>query len=99
MNDICKYTLQQRLWGVFLLLILLCANSYAQNIQQTINHAKILVDDGKYQEAYKCFQSITESQVNEYGDSCLMLYNYGKGACLYFMDKYEDPEIHRKHHK
>lgn len=90
MNDICKYTLQQRLWGVFLLLILLCANSYAQNIQQTINHAKILVDDGKYQEAYKCFQSITESQVNEYGDSCLMLYNYGKGACLYFMDKYEE---------
>ena len=61
-----------------------------QDVQKTIEHAKALVDEGKYKEAYKIFQSINESKTSELGDSYLMLYNYGKGACLYFLDKYEE---------
>lgn len=62
----------------------------AQSLPSTINRAKALVDDGKYKDAYKIYQSINEDELNELGESNLMLYNYGKGACLYFMDKYEE---------
>ena len=62
----------------------------AQSVKQTIFKAKALIDDGKYEEGYNILQGINEGQVNECGDSCSMLYNYGKGASLYFMDRYED---------
>ena len=62
----------------------------AQNTKKLVEQAYELVNSKKIKEAYKYFQSISESQVNEYGDSCIMLYNYGKGACLYYMDKYEE---------
>ena len=68
----------------------------AQNIKHRIEQAKVYIDDEKYSDGYKILQDINESQVNELGDSCLMLYNYGKGACLYFMDKYEDPSVHSR---
>ncbi len=63
---------------------------YAQSTRTMIEQAKALVDDEKYKEADRIYQNINESQISELGDSCLMLYNYGKGACLYFMDKYEE---------
>ena len=63
---------------------------YAQSTRTMIEQAKALVDDKKYKEADRIYQNINESQISELGDSCLMLYNYGKGACLYFMDKYEE---------
>ena len=63
---------------------------YAQSTRTMIEQAKALVDDKKYKEADRFYQNINESQISELGDSCLMLYNYGKGACLYFMDKYKE---------
>ena len=62
----------------------------AQSVKQTIAKAKSLIDDGKYKEGYNILQEISESQASECGDSCSMLYNYGKGASLYFMDRYEE---------
>ena len=62
----------------------------AQSLPSTINQAKALVDDGKYKDAYTIFQSINESELIELSESCLMLYNYGKGACLYYLGNYED---------
>ena len=64
--------------------------SSAQNHQRSIEHAKELIDNGKYNEGYKILQAISEDKVNEYGDSCSMLYHYGKGTCLYFMNRYEE---------
>ena len=75
---------------LFLFFLMTCPSINAQKISSHIEQAKALVDDGKYKEAYGIFQNINESQVIECGDSCIMLYNYGKGACLYFMDKYEE---------
>ena len=62
----------------------------AQSVKQTIFKAKALIDDEKYQEGYNILQGINEGQANECGDSCSMLFNYGKGTCLYYMDRYEE---------
>ncbi len=83
--------LQKKIRLILLLLALLLSSGIkAQSVQYSIEKARVFIDDHKYEEAYKILQDINESQVNELGDSCLMLYNYEKGACLYFMDKYEE---------
>lgn len=64
--------------------------SSAQNTKSMLEKAKVLLDDSKREEAYMILQSISESKINEMGDSCIMLYNYGIGASLYFMNKYEE---------
>ncbi len=63
---------------------------YAQNVKHLIEKSKILIDNEKYKEADKILIGINEDQVSEYGDTYLMLYNYGKGTCLYFMNKFEE---------
>ena len=63
---------------------------YAQNVKYLIEKAQVLIDNGKYKEADRTLIGINEKQVNEYGDTCLILYNYEKGTCLYYMEKYED---------
>ena len=62
----------------------------SQNVKLQIEQAQVLIDDGKYKDADKILIGINEDQVSENGDSCLMWYNYGKGTCLYFMEKYEE---------
>lgn len=63
---------------------------YAQNAKCLIEKSQMLINNEKYKEAEMILIGINEEQISEYGDTCLMLYNYGKGACLYFMDKYEE---------
>ena len=62
----------------------------AQNVRQLINQAQILINDGKYEKADKILMEINEDKLSECSDSCLMSYNCCKGACLYYMDKYEE---------
>ena len=69
--------------------------SYAQNmgalnVPSIINKVYLLIDDEKYEEAHKLLQNINESQTIEHGDSCTMMFNYEMGACLYYIDKFEE---------
>lgn len=78
-----------------ILLLLISTISYAQNIgalnvPSVIDKVYTLIDDRKYEEAYKLLQNINESQTIEHGDFCTMMYNYEMGTCLYFLDKFED---------
>lgn len=63
---------------------------YTQNVKRLIEKSQVLIDNGKYKKAYKTLIGINEEQVNEYGDTCLMLFVYKKGTCLYYMEKYKD---------
>lgn len=79
------------IYPLFLFIVLLLpATNRAQSVLHSIEQAQKLIDDKKYNEGYKILLGINDDRVNECGDSCSMLYNYGKGACLYFMDKYEE---------
>ena len=71
-------------------LLLLCANVYPQNVQAIIDKAKQLIDEEEYEEAYKSLHEIDEQQIDIFGDSCSMMYNYEKGFCLYNLDKFEE---------
>lgn len=83
--------LQKKIRLILLLLALLLSSGIkAQSVQYSIEKARVFIDDHKYEEAYKVLQGINDEQVEELGDSCVMLYNYEKGACLYYMDKYEE---------
>lgn len=78
-----------------ILFLLISTVSYAQNIgamnvPSVIDKVYALIDDGKYEEAFKLLQIINESQTIEHGDSCTMMYNYEMGFCLYFFDKFEE---------
>lgn len=66
------------------------ATNRAQSVLHSIKQAQKLIDDKKYNEGYKILLGISDDRVNEHGDSCSMLYNYGKGTCLFYMDKYEE---------
>lgn len=68
----------------------------AQNIQHSINQAKVLIDNGDYKKAYYIIQDIDEKHVSECGDSCIMMLNYEKGTCLFFLSKYEEAIPHLK---
>ena len=68
----------------------------AQNIQHSINQAKVLIDNGDYEKAYYIIQDIDEKHVSECGDSCIMMLNYEKGTCLFFLSKYEEAIPHLK---
>ena len=78
-----------------ILFLLISTVSYAQNIgamnvPSVIDKVYALIDDGKYEEAFKLLQIINESQTIEHGDSCTMMYNYEMGTCLCFFDKFEE---------
>ena len=60
------------------------------NVPSVIDKVYALIDDGKYEEAFKLLQIINESQTIEHGDSCTMMYNYEMGTCLCFFDKFEE---------
>lgn len=75
---------------VFSILLLHVTIINAQDVKHIINQAQVLIDNKKYKEADKILIGINEDQVSECGDFCLMSYNYGKGFCLFFMDKYEE---------
>ena len=62
----------------------------AQSVQGFLEQAKILIDEEKYDKAYSLLQKISEEQVEEQGDSCIMLFNYEKGTCLFFMERHKD---------
>lgn len=74
---------------IVFLAILPCKIGYAQDIQTIIDRSRLLLDDGKYDEAYKMLHNVDEDQVEVFGDSCIMLYNYEKGASLYYLNQYE----------
>ena len=74
----------------FLILLSQAPIIYAQNVKHLIDKSQVLIAKGKYKEANKTLTSINDEQVSECGDTCLMLYNYEKGTCLYYMGKYED---------
>ena len=69
---------------------------YAQSVQDIVEKARVLIDGGKYGEGYKILQRVNEGQLNEYGDSCKMLYNYEIGTCLYFTKRYKEAIPHLK---
>ena len=69
---------------------------YAQSVQDIVEKARVLIDGGKYGEGYKILQGVNEGQLNEYGDSCKMLYNYEIGTCLYFTKRYKEAIPHLK---
>lgn len=62
----------------------------AQNVPSIIDNAYALIESGKYEESLVLLQNIDESQTYEYGDSCIMMYNYEMGSCFYFLDRYEE---------
>lgn len=62
----------------------------AQNVLSIIDNAYALIESGKYEESLVLLQNIDESQTYEYGDSCIMMYNYEMGSCFYFLDRYEE---------
>lgn len=74
----------------FVILLLQSPFVYAQDVKRLIEKSQVLIDNGKYKKAYKTLIGINEEQVNEYGDTCLMLFVYKKGTCLYYMEKYKD---------
>lgn len=79
-----------RLILAFVILLSQAPIVYAQNVKRLIEESQVLINNEKYKEADKILISINQEQISEYGDTCLMLYNYGKGVCLFFMDKYKE---------
>ena len=75
---------------LYLIALFLPTGIKAQSVQHSIDQAKVLIDDGKYKEGYKILQGVSETQVTECGESCIMMFNYEKGTCLYYLGKYEE---------
>lgn len=61
-----------------------------QDIPSVIKNVYSLIDDGKYSDGYKLIRDIDNQEVEVYGDSMVMVLNYEKGACLFFLDKYKE---------
>ena len=61
-----------------------------QDIPSVIKNVYSLIDDGKYSDGYKLIRDIDNQKVEVYGDSMVMVLNYEKGACLFFLDKYKE---------
>jgi tetratricopeptide (TPR) repeat protein len=61
-----------------------------QEVQNTLNKAFTLIDSENYAEAYNLLSRIQQQQVEELGDSCIMMYNYANGSCLYYLNKFEE---------
>lgn len=64
--------------------------TYAQSVVDVIKQAETLIDEEKYDKAYSLLQKFSEKQVEEQGDSCIMLFNYEKGTCLFYMERYKE---------
>ena len=82
-----------KLLKLYIILILVSfpiLRSEAQDAKVKIDKAYTLIDKEEYAKAYKILQGVEEHQAEEFGDSCVMMYNYEVGSCLYFMDQYED---------
>ena len=62
----------------------------AQNAKEQIEKIKLLIDEEKYDEGYKLLLNVKDETVDECGDLYIMLYNYEKGTCLYYLEKYEE---------
>ena len=66
-------------------------DAYGQTDIPTIVKSVVpIIEEGNYSEAYNTLLSIDEKQIEQYGDSCVMMFNYEKGTCLFFLNKYED---------
>lgn len=61
-----------------------------QDIPSVIKKVYSLIDNGKYSDGYKLIRDIGNEKVEAYGDSMVVMLNYEKGACLYFLDKYKE---------
>ncbi len=62
----------------------------AQNVQDIIDKTYVLIENKEYAKGLELLRSIDENQLVQYGDSCVMMYNYEKGSSLYFTNKYEE---------
>ncbi len=81
----------QRFLVLFIAVVLTQTNEIkAQNIPATIDKAYSLIDDEKYDEALKLLKDIEDHQAEAFGDSCIMVLNFEKGACFYYTDHYEE---------
>lgn len=65
-------------------------NVHAQNILALLDENKKNIDKGNYALALRSLDEINESLIVSGGDSCVILYNYEKGKCLYSLDRYEE---------
>ena len=82
-----------KLLKLYIILILVSfpiLRSEAQDAKVKIDKAYTLIDKEEYAKAYKILQGVEEHQAEVFGDSCVMMYKYEVGSCLYFMDQYED---------
>lgn len=77
---------------VFLILVshIIQLSVVAQTIQSKIETAKELISDANYNQAYNTLQDITDGQVEKFGNAYVASFNYLKGSCLYYLNKYED---------
>lgn len=74
-----------------LLLTLFCVCSlHAQSVLSILDDNRKNIQNGKYETALAVLDNIHEESLIELGDSCVMLYNYEKGMCLYYLDKVEN---------
>lgn len=65
-------------------------NMHAQNILALLGENKKNIDKGNYALALRSLDEINESLIVSGADSCVILYNYEKGKCLYSLDRYEE---------